>query len=274
MNYGFVFPGGEAQTAVDFACLAEAAGWDGFFVWEPIWGVDPWVTLGAIAAKTERIRIGTLLTPPSRRRPWKLASEVVTLDRLSNGRAILSVGLGALDTGFEAFGEATDRKTRAELMDESLDIITGLWSGKQPFTYDGTHYQIKESSWVQPPSLTAPVQSPRIPIWVVGAWPHKKSMRRALRCDGLLPYMKDKEFSADDVRAMKSFVEQERTRTTPFDIIVEGKTPGDDPDQARSIVEPWAAAGATWWIEAMWSATPDPEAVQTRISQGPPPSIG
>ena len=109
MKYGFVFPGGEARTAAEFAQAAEEAGWDGFFVWEPVWGVDAWVSLAAAAMVTQRIRLGTMITPLSRMRPWKLASESATLDRLSNGRVILSVGLGALDSGFAAFGEATDR---------------------------------------------------------------------------------------------------------------------------------------------------------------------
>jgi len=104
MKYGFVFPGGDAPTAVEFAQEVEAAEWDGFFVWEPVWGVDSWVTLAAAAMRTKRIRLGTLLTPVSRRRPWKLAGETATLDHLSGGRVILSVGLGALDTGFEQFG--------------------------------------------------------------------------------------------------------------------------------------------------------------------------
>ena len=124
--------GGEARTAAEFAYQAEVSGWDGFFVWEPVWGVDAWVSLTAAALRTERIRLGTLLSPVSRMRPWKLASEAATLDNLSNGRVILSVGLGATDTGFETFGEVTDRRTRAELLDEGLDILTGLWQG-QPF---------------------------------------------------------------------------------------------------------------------------------------------
>ena len=151
--------------------------------------------------QTERIHLGTMLTPLSRMRPWKLASETATLDRLSNGRVILSVGLGAVDTGFEAFGEVTDRKTRAELLDEGLDILTGLWRG-QPFSYNGGHYQIKETSFYPPPP---PVQQPRIPIWVVGAWPRMKSMRRALRYDGLLPNVlgdegQPRETTPDDIR--------------------------------------------------------------------------
>src|SRR5579884_3475689 len=103
MHHGFVLPQGDAREAAELAREAEAAGWDAFFVWDPVWGVDPWVALAAAAMVTGRIRLGTMLTPVSRRRPWKLASETATLDRLSNGRVILAVGLGAIDTGFAAF---------------------------------------------------------------------------------------------------------------------------------------------------------------------------
>ena len=99
MHYGFVLPYGDASTAADLAHQAELAGWDGFFVWEPVWGFDAWVLLAAAAARTERIRLGTMISPISRMRPWKLASETVTLDHLSNGRVILSVGMGAIRFG-------------------------------------------------------------------------------------------------------------------------------------------------------------------------------
>lgn len=127
MKFGFTLPSGDARTAAETAAIAEQAGWDGFFVWEPVWGVDAWVCLAAAAMRTERIKLGTMLTPLSRMRPWKLASETATLDNLSGGRVILSVGLGALDSGFAEFGEVTDRRTRAELLDEGLAILTGLW---------------------------------------------------------------------------------------------------------------------------------------------------
>src|SRR5438067_8325608 len=143
---------------------------------------DPWVTLSAIAMRHERVRIGAMLTPPSRRRPWKLARETMSVDHLSHGRLIRPVGLGALDDkGFAGVGEVTDRKTRAQLLDESLEILTGLWSG-QPFSFHGQHYHIDEMTFLPPP-----VQSPRIPIWVAGAWPRPQSMQRVLRYDGLLP---------------------------------------------------------------------------------------
>jgi hypothetical protein len=270
MKYGFVFPGGDVHDAVAFGIEAERAGWDGFFVWDAVWGMDPWVTLTAIAVQTERIRLGTLLTPISRRRPWALAGETATLDRLSNGRVILSVGLGAIDTGFENFGEETDRKIRAELMDEGLAILNGLWHG-QPFNFEGKHYHIKETTFNLPPP---PVQQPRIPVWVVGAWPREKSMRRVLQWDGLLPSKINADgspgqASIEDLRDMKAYIDERRTADTPFDIVVEGETPGEDAAQANAIIGPYAEAGATWWIEARWTA-PSLDLVRERLRQGPP----
>jgi alkanesulfonate monooxygenase SsuD/methylene tetrahydromethanopterin reductase-like flavin-dependent oxidoreductase (luciferase family) len=270
MNSGFVFPGGEPRFAVELAQEAERAGWDGFFMWEPVWGVEAWVTLGAIAVRTERIRLGTMITPLARMRPWKLAGETMTVDHLSNGRVILAVGLGAPETGWTAFGEPTERKLRAELLDEGLDIVTGLWRG-QPFKYEGKHYTVQPLDFMPPPP---PVQQPRIPIWVVGAWSHEKSMRRALKYDGVLPSFigedgKARQASPDEVRAIRDYAATQRAGAAPFDIVVEGVTPGDKPAKARNVTGPWAEAGATWWIEAMWSA-PDPAAVRRRVLQGPP----
>ena len=274
MHYGFVLPSGDARVAADFAFEAEQAGWDGFFVWEPVWGIDAWVSLTAAAMRTQHIKLGTMITPLSRMRPWELASKTATLDHLSNGRVILAVGLGATDTGFAEFGEVTDRKTRAELLDEGLDILTGLWRG-QPFTYDGKHYHIKPTTFFPPPP---PVQQPRIPIWVVGAWPRTKSMQRTLRYDGLLPNVLNEHGehippTPDHIRDIATYIRQHRSDATSFDIVVEGKTAGDDRAVASSIVQPWIDAGATWWIEALWPSPDQPtdlSAVQHRIKQGPP----
>ena len=158
MNYGFVLPSGDARTAAEYAQVAEQAGWDGFFVWEPVYGWDAWIMLTAAAMRTTRIRLGTMITPLSRMRPWKLASETVTLDHLSGGRVTLTVGLGAIDVGFAEFGEETDRKTRAELLDEGLEIVTALWRG-QPFTHDGKHYNVDGGHLLAPP--LPPIQQPR-----------------------------------------------------------------------------------------------------------------
>jgi len=214
---------------------------------------DPWVVMAAMAMLTEGVRIGAVLTPPARRRPWKLAREAVALDHLSGGRLVLPVGLGALDDGgFSKVGEPTDRKVRAKLLDESLEILTGLWS-EEPFSYEGEHYQL-EGMTFRPP----PVQRPRIPIWVVGAWASRKSMGRALRHVGVL------------VATIGGSAEENRAETTPFDIVWEGQTPGEDPGRAAAVVRPYAEAGATWWIESPWTPPNEPDDLRVRIRQGPP----
>jgi alkanesulfonate monooxygenase SsuD/methylene tetrahydromethanopterin reductase-like flavin-dependent oxidoreductase (luciferase family) len=138
MRGGFVLPGGTAPEQVDQAVLAEQAGWDGIFVWEAAYGVDAWTLLAAMAARTTRIRLGTMLTPLPWRRPWKVASQVATLDQLSGGRAILAVGLGATDTELPSTGEVTRLRDRAERLDEGIDLIRELWAGRN--SYHGKHY--------------------------------------------------------------------------------------------------------------------------------------
>jgi alkanesulfonate monooxygenase SsuD/methylene tetrahydromethanopterin reductase-like flavin-dependent oxidoreductase (luciferase family) len=273
MRCGVVMYGGIGPREIaDVAREAEQGGWDGFFVWDAFLSDNAWVLLAAAAMLTERLRLGTMLTAPSRRRPWQLASEVATLDRLSRGRAVLALGLGAAeDLGFARVGEATDRRVRAELLDESIDILTGMWSG-QVFSYQGKHYQVRDARMAP-----APVQSPRVPLWVVGAWPRPRSMRRVLRCDGVIPTRMTPEGAhvdvlPNDIRAIKAFVEERRTSATPFDIVVEGDTPAGDRASAAAAVGPFADAGATWWLEslAVHAKRGGLGAVRERLRQGPP----
>ena len=281
MKHGFVFPYGDARTAAQFAREAERAGWDGFFVWEAVWGEDAWVSLAACAMVTQNIRLGTLLTPPSRRRPHKLASETATLDRLSNGRVILSVGLGAVHqaSGWEEFGEVTDKKLRAERMDEALEIITRLWQG-DAFDFQGKHFRAHIPIFSQP---APPAQKPRIPIWVVGAVNREKSLQRVLKYDGLIPTLvadsgntspaEGASFSPAQLRRAVDWILARRGNSTPFDVIVEQQTPGEDASRAREILLPWQDAGATWHIESMWEAmgeTNGQSRVLERIKQGSP----
>src|SRR4051812_10475683 len=278
MKYGFVLPDADVKIAPELAREAEDAGWDGVFIPDCIYidtegfhnmpAYDPWVVLAAMAVRTGRVIIGPMITPLSRRRPWKVARETATLDILSNGRLVLPVGLGALDdAGFERVGEATGRKERAELLDEALDIIAGLWSGER-FSFEGRHFQVRDLTF-----LPRPVQQPRIPVWVVAAWPREKSMARALRWDGLLPNTMNhdgsfRETTPEDVRAMRAYVQERRTEGGPFDIIMEGATPGDDPARARATVGPFEEAGATWWIESRWTGPNGPEEIRRRLRQG------
>lgn len=277
MKYGFIITGGEAREQVELARAAEVAGWDGVFTWDGIHvdddieTYDPWALMGAMAMATERVRLGAMLTPPSRRRPWKLARETTTVDRLSGGRLILPVGLGAVgDRGVSALGEEADRRTRAERMDEALEILIGLWSG-EPFGYDGRHYRFEPMAF-----RPTPMQRPRIPIWVVGAWPSERSMSRVLRHDGLLPYWLARRGTTglarpqapDQLAEMRDWIGARRS-LEGFDIIMEGTTSADDAASAAAAVQLWADAGATWWIESDWSNW-DPAVMRRRIEAGPP----
>jgi len=270
VKFGFVIPYASATEFVDLAIEIEQAGWDAAFGWETIYGIDPWVVLGGMAARTERIRLGTLLTPPSRRRPWKLASELVTLDLLSNGRAMLCAGLGAIETGFAQVGEETDRKKRAEMMDETLELLERFWSG-QPFNYDGAHYQI---DWNNPIGAVVPVQQPRIPIWTVGLMGSTASLRRAARWDGILPNKRESDGTwsipgPGELPALRDQLASLGADLETFDIAIEGTTPTGD-GAALDHVRGLAENGATWWIESMWETPGGISAVRERIAAGPP----
>lgn len=278
MQFGFVIPKGDPRTVAELAHELEEAGWDGAFYWDGMsgsgafdWDIyDPWVVMAAMAMRTERVRIGAVITPPSRRRPWKLARETMTLDHLSNGRLVVPVGLGAADDrGFGNVGEVTDRRERAEMLDESLAILTGLWSG-EPFAFEGKHYRFGEMAF-----RPAPVQRPRPPIWVVGAWPYPKSLNRAIRYDGILanfaePSGSFAEGTPERYAALAAWVAEHRTEPGPFDIIIEGVTPADDAAAAAAIVRPFAEAGGTWWIESPWQAPNEVADLRRRIAAGPP----
>jgi alkanesulfonate monooxygenase SsuD/methylene tetrahydromethanopterin reductase-like flavin-dependent oxidoreductase (luciferase family) len=280
MQYGIVLTVGDPRTAAALAAEAEAAGWEGVFTYDAIaigeaelW--DPWVMLAAMAAATRRVRLGALVVAPARRRPWKLAREVITLDHLSGGRLVLPVGLGALDdAGFGRVGEPVGARTRARLLDETLAILDGLQSGA-PFGFEGEHYRFAPMTF-----RPRPVQRPRVPVWVVGAWPHERSMRRAIRWDGVVvqaqgPDGKPATGPVTGPRVLAevvAWIRRERAAAGvdgPFEIVVDGTTPADDAAAAAAIARAHADAGATWWTESDWSST-SLEALRERIAAGPP----
>jgi alkanesulfonate monooxygenase SsuD/methylene tetrahydromethanopterin reductase-like flavin-dependent oxidoreductase (luciferase family) len=267
MKAGFIVTTGSPRDAAELAGIGERAGWDGIFTWDGIAiGAidiyDPWVVMAAMAMTTERVTLGAIVTPPARRRPWKLAREALSIDHLSNGRLVLPVGLGALDDlGFGNVGEPTDGRTRAERLDETLAILDGLWSG-EPFAFEGRHYRFGPMTF-----RPRPVTRPRIPIWVVGAWPNERSMRRALRSDGIVTQTDD----VDAIRDISAAVQRERPADDggrAFEIVVQGVTP-TDPAAAREIVTPYAEAGATWWIDGDWGS-PTVASLRERLEAGPP----
>ncbi len=271
---------GDVCTLAMLAREAEDAGWDGFFIWDHIalpWPspmADATVALTAIAASTERIRFGAMVTPLPRRRPWKFAREMASLDRLSGGRVIAGVGIGSSEHEFDHLDEVGDLRTRGAMLDEALEVVTGLWRG-EPFSFQGEHYTVKDAHF-----LPTPIQQPRIPIWVAGLWPGGAPFRRAARWDGVMPMRGDldpgKTLSLDDVKAIIDYIGEHRTSSGPFDVSHFGSTPGDAPAQAADIVGPYAAIGVTWWHEDASPlrfaqlAPPALDAIRERIQQGPP----
>ena len=187
MKYGAVIPWATEREFAELAVVAEAAGWDQVFSWEAVWGQDAWATLAAAAMTTERIRLGTLLTPAARYRPWDLASRVASVDRISGGRVTLGVGLGALHGNWLAFEADEGRAVRARKLDEGLAIYAGLMGG-QPFEFQGQHYSAKPVTELVPPP---PVQRPHPPVWCVGMLvpgrPRQRSLERAARWQGVFP---------------------------------------------------------------------------------------
>jgi alkanesulfonate monooxygenase SsuD/methylene tetrahydromethanopterin reductase-like flavin-dependent oxidoreductase (luciferase family) len=272
----------DPRVVADLARRAEEAGWDGLFVWDHVTHrkelrrhiADPWVLLTAAALATRRIRLGTMITPVARRRVSKLAREVTTLDRLTGGRMILGVGLGApLDDEFGSFGESTDARELAAHLDEGLAALNLLWSGK-PVTFHGDHVVVEDVTF-----LPTPVQRPRVPVWVGGNWPAKPPMRRAARWDGAAPILPSEDGGmppqpdAATVREISAFLHECRAEAgleaEPFDLAMSGISPAD-PAAAADLLGSLEEAGATWWEECNWDALESAEPVLRRADQSPP----
>lgn len=278
MRYGIILTCGDAADVASLARDAEDAGWDAVFGWEPVFGVHAWVALTAAAMRTSTIKLGTMLTPLPRWKPWDLASVTGTLDRLSGGRVVLGVGLGAVMQPWTAFEPDQGRAVRAELMDEGLDVLFGLWAG-QPFSYDGKQYTVRPPEAMVPPPI---VSTPRIPTWCVGLAGARASMLRAARCDGLLPNFPGTGGPGEarnDYGRWAAIVDEvsglraELGLTGPYDVVAEGTA--DLADRSRTVAEAaaYADVGATWWLDADWTATPTADPVATlreRVLAGPP----
>ncbi len=270
MRFGLTIPNlgeyADASLLGDLAAEADAAGWDGVFLWdhlayrrEPVFAaVDPWVALTVVAERTERVLLGPMVTPLARRRPQDVARQATTVDHLSGGRLIFGAGLGTPpDVEFEAFGEDPDARVRAARLDEALDVLCGLWSG-ETFSYEGVHHRVDAITF-QPP----PVQQPRPPIWIAGLLPYRRPYRRAARYEGIFDVAAGYRGAAGVAEVVDAVV-AERGSADGFEIVVEGHSPG--------AIRPadLAAAGATWWLEHLsWKRAPLPE-LRVRVAAGPP----
>jgi alkanesulfonate monooxygenase SsuD/methylene tetrahydromethanopterin reductase-like flavin-dependent oxidoreductase (luciferase family) len=278
MKFGLSLPNhhpyGDINLHIQLASLAEESGWDGYFLWDHYARTnsahtDPWITMAAVACNTERMTLGIHVTPLSRRRPWKVAREIVTLDHLSKGRMIMGVGLGDFRRKeFENFGEVSDPRTKAKMLDEGIEIITGLQSG-EAFTFSGEHYSVAETVF-----NPKPLQQPHVPVWVAGQWPNKPPFRRAARWDGVVPIARgrkiDDPLTPVEVQEMMTYIHKHRTIDTPFVVCVCGVTKGKDLAKFRSKILTYEEVGATWWIEFICNQSGSLEQNEKRIRSGPP----
>lgn len=258
----------EPARVVELARAAEAAGWEALFVWDHlafVWGVpsaDPWVVLAAVAQATTRLRLGTAVTPLARRRPAVLAATVASLDRLSDGRVVLGAGLGGVPAEFTAFGEPGDERGRAGRLDEALEVVTALWSGR-PVTHDGPHYRV-EGVTLAP----LPVQRPRVPVWIGGMG--APARRRAARWDGWVVGGDDEggEMVLPPARIAAGItdIRGQRGDADAFDVAMTGVSTGpDDP-----VAQPYARAGVTWWLEHLHGRRAGHADLLARVTAGPP----
>jgi alkanesulfonate monooxygenase SsuD/methylene tetrahydromethanopterin reductase-like flavin-dependent oxidoreductase (luciferase family) len=243
----------------DLAVEAEDAGWDGVFLWDHVnyrspttRTTDPWTALAAMADRTERITLGPMVTPLARRRPHIVARQVLALDHLSGGRFVLGAGLGLDSSGGELskFGEETDDRRRADMLDEALELVRDLISG-EPVDHHGTHFTASDVQFRPPPVNGS------IPIWVAARWPNRRPLRRAARYDGVFVIDLEPPELADAVRYVRSL-----RPPTPYDVVVQ-VPPDSDPG-------PWQDAGATWWLAAFDPFTVTPSSVRGVIDRGPP----
>jgi alkanesulfonate monooxygenase SsuD/methylene tetrahydromethanopterin reductase-like flavin-dependent oxidoreductase (luciferase family) len=259
---------GEPQAVMRLAQAAEAAGWEGLFLWDHLafvfgWsGGDPWVLLSAVAATTSQLKLGVDVTPLPRRRPQVLAHTLVTLDRLSQGRVIFGAGLGGTNEEFSLFGEPDDIRRRAAMLDEGLDLLDSLLRG-QTVDHQGSYYTARGVT------LTPlPVQKPRPPIWIGGE--SRAALRRAARWDGwVIPgtnmdgqMEKSPEWLAESVGMIRS----QRAARDPFDVAITGVSAAGD----SALPLTYAAAGATWWLECLFGLRGSVEDMLRRVEAGPP----
>jgi alkanesulfonate monooxygenase SsuD/methylene tetrahydromethanopterin reductase-like flavin-dependent oxidoreductase (luciferase family) len=268
MQFGlYVAPFGEladVAALAEVAARAEASGWEGFFVWDHVMThgdltvADPWIALTAVAIATERIRLGAMVTPLARRRPWDVARQVAVIDRLSGGRMVFGAGLGG-DSRRElsAFGEERDPRARAALLDEALELVVELWSG-EPVTHAGAAYRLDQAV-VRPTPLRRP------PVWLGCVWPHRRPLRRAARYDGVFPVSHVKPLTSDELTELMRIVGEHRAADAgPFDLVVVNH---ERPSAAR--LADLRGAGATWWLQG-FGERPRLADVQDAATAGPP----
>jgi len=271
LRYGVYLPPfgpfGDPKVLIDLAERAEAVGWDGVFLWDhlvyhelPI--VDPWTTLAAMAQATKTIRLGPMVTPLARRRPWVVARQASTLSRISGGRLILGTGLGSDQSGdFSRFGESTDVRTRASRNDEGLEILEAVWSAR-PYQHSGEHYRV-----ILEPGTPIPHS---IPVWVARSVAYPNVIGRAARHNGIFPNPEEHTPSAAEITEIVAALRRSGLPADrPFDIAIAGNASPAWDEPPKVDLTALAQAGMTWWLESLIHFDPLELSLEI-VDAGPP----
>lgn len=259
----------DPRRVVQLAEAAEAAGWEALVVWDHlgfVWGApsgDPWIILAAVAQATTHLRLATGVTPLARYQPQMLAHTLAALDRLSEGRVILGVGLGGVAEEFSAFGGPGEARVRAAMVDEGLDLLDRFWRG-ETVTHQGTHYRVHGVTLAP-----LPLQQPRIPIWIGGE--SAPALRRAARWDGWIinGVNEANEFVRSPAQMAESIAtirRQRRSIDAPFDVAMTGLSRSGETERAAQYAE----VGVTWWFETLHGYRGDFDTLLARVDAGPP----
>ncbi len=273
LRYGVYLPPfgpfGDPKVLVELAVRAEAAGWDGLFLWDHVVSealpiADPWTTLAAIAHATERLLLGPTVTPLTRRRPWMVARQASTVSRLSDGRLIVGTGLGSDESGdFSGFGETTDPATRSAMLAEGLKVMRAMWTG-EAIQHAGPHYRVR---------LPATEAEPhRIPVWMASSTNHPRVLARAVGCDGIFPNPEDHELTPDEIADLRRALDRAGLpNDRPFDVAVRGNASPAWQEDKNVDLRGLAQAGMTWWLESLIHFDPL-ELSLAVVDAGPPRS--
>jgi len=262
----------DVRAHLELALAAEEAGWDGYFIYDDInmpgirAHADPWITLGVIASQTERLKLGTSVTPVPRRRPTKLAREILTLDALSGGRFIFGAGNGMFPEEFEHLGDQGNLRIRSEMLEEGLQLIRALCTDDDEVEFSGQYYRVKTKGFGWP------VSGARVPIWLGATWPKQRPVRRAARFDGIIPILDPYTdlISPDQIRDLVAFIAANRETADPFEVVIPQMGQTGDEERDRDQMRAYAHAGATWVLDAADPAAEGIDDILARVRLGPP----
>ena len=252
LRFGLYLPAmgplADPTSLVDLAVRAEAAGWDGVFLWDHVLAgdmpiADTWTVLAAMAVSTSRILVGPMVTPLPRRRPWVVARQAATVSSLSHGRLVLGVGLGVDETGdLSSFGEDMPVKERRERLDEGIAIIRRMWSGGGT-SFHGKHYRADLPA--------SPAHAHPLRIWLASSTGASSVLARARDNEGIF-HNPDSGLTSSDVADLVARIRPaDQPLPDDFDVVVRGNASSAWPEPHPTDLASYAAAGMTWWLEAL-----------------------